>query len=107
MGWFLTGESRFYRTQDGTFGRLTPNRLFHGGNPFSRGSDGGALEFTARVSKLDLNSGAITGGEMRDFSVGMNWYLNETSRLMVNVIQSKLLDVGRANLLLLRYQFNP
>jgi phosphate-selective porin OprO/OprP len=107
MGWFLTGESRFYRTQDGTFGRITPNRLFHGGNPFGRGDDGGALEFTGRVSTLDLNSGPITGGEISDVSVGMNWYLNQTSRLMLNVIRSDVQDVGTADLVLLRFQFNP
>lgn len=107
MGWFLTGESKFYRTQDGKFGRITPNRLFEGGNPFTGRGDGGALEFTGRVSTLDLNSGPISGGEITDVSVGMNWYLNQSSRFMLNVIRSDVKNVGTADLVLLRYQFNP
>jgi phosphate-selective porin OprO/OprP len=106
-GWFLTGENRFYRAQDGTFGRLTPNALFRGGNPFSGKGDGGALEITGRFSTLDLNSGAITGGEMQDISVGLNWYLTQASRLMVNYIHSDVKDVGKANIVLFRFQFSP
>ena len=102
-----TGESRFYRTQDGTFGRLTPNRLFRGGNPFTGRGVGGALEVTGRYSTLDLNSGPIAGGEMYDISLGLNWYLNQTSRFMLNVIRSDVQNVGTADLVLLRFQFNP
>jgi phosphate-selective porin OprO/OprP len=107
VGWFLTGESRFYRTFDATFGRLTPNTLFKGQNPFSRNKNGGAVEFVGRYSTLDLNSGVIQGGEMRDLTLGMNWYLSSSSRFMVNWVRSKLVDVGVANIFLLRYEFKP
>jgi phosphate-selective porin OprO/OprP len=106
-GRFLTGESRFYRTHEGSFGRLTPNRLFHGGNPFKGKGDGGALEITGRYSTLDLNGGAITGGEMHNLTLGLNWYLSAASRFMLNYIYSDVRDVGSANLLLIRFQFNP
>jgi phosphate-selective porin OprO/OprP len=106
-GWFATGESRYYFAQEGVFGRTRPNRPFRGGNPFRKDSNGGAIEFVARVSSLDLNDGYVTGGEMRDFSVGVNWYHSQTSRLMANYIYSKVEGVGHANILLLRYQFNP
>jgi len=107
VGYFWTGENRFYKTADGTFGRLTPNRLFKGGNPFTKKGNGGALEFTARVSALDLNDGLVSGGAMKNYSVGMNWFLTETSQFMLNLIRSDVEDLGAANLLLLRYQFNP
>jgi phosphate-selective porin OprO/OprP len=106
-GWFLTGESRGYVPESGTFGRLIPNRLFHGGNPFGRGSDGGAVEFVGRFSTLDLDDGLISGGEMVDVSVGLNWYLSHASRITFNYIHSHLRNVGSANLILLRYQYNP
>jgi phosphate-selective porin OprO/OprP len=106
-GWFLTGESRFYQPEDAVFGRLIPHRLFRGGNPFRRGADGGALEFVGRVSTIDLNGGLISGGEMTDVSLGVNWYLSHSSRFDFNYVHSYLRGVGRANLFLFRYQYNP
>jgi phosphate-selective porin OprO/OprP len=106
-GWFLTGESRFYRTQDGVFGRVAPNRLFKGGNPFTGKGEGGAIELTGRYSAVDLSDGAILGGQMTDVSLGINWYMTGTSRVMFNYIHSNVTDVGSANVFLLRYQFNP
>ena len=106
-GWFLTGESRFYRRLDATFGRITPNRLFRGGNPFKAGSNGGAIEVTGRISGLDLNEGRVRGGEMADLSLGMNWYLNQQVRFMLNLIHSDVQNVGRANFVLVRFQYNP
>jgi len=107
MGWFLTGESRLYQTDEAIFGRVTPNKLFHGGNPFTGKGDGGAIEITGRYSTLDLNSGTISGGEMQDVSLGLNWYLTQASRLMLNYIHSEVQDVGNADLVLIRFQFNP
>ena len=107
VGWFLTGEHRFYVTEEAAFGRLTPTRLFRGGNPFRKGSKGGALEFVGRASTTDLNDGPVQGGELRNFSLGMNWYLSQESRVSLNYVHSCLLDSGRANIVLLRYQYNP
>jgi len=106
-GWFLTGESRFYVPAEGAFGRLTPTRLYRGGNPFQRNSDSGALEVVGRISSVDLDSGPVRGGRMRDFSVGLNWYLSQTQRVSVNYVHSHVIDSGRANLFLFRYQYNP
>ena len=44
---------------------------------------------------------------MKNYSVGMNWFLNETNQFMLNLIRSDVKDLGAANLVLLRYQFNP
>ena len=107
LGYFITGESRFYRNVDGVFGRLTPNRLFHGGNPFTGKGDGGALEVTGRYSYIDLNDAPVFGGQLEDLSLGMNWYLSQSSRVMFNYVHANRVHVGRANIFLLRYQFNP
>lgn len=106
-GWFLTGEHRFYVTEAAAFGRLTPTRLFRGGNPFRKGSQGGALELIGRASTTDLNDGPVQGGELRNFSLGMNWYLSQVNRISLNYVHSYLVDSGRANIVLLRFQFNP
>lgn len=106
-GYFLTGEHRLYETPEATFGRLIPNRLFRGGNPFTGKGDGGAIEVTGRLSSLDLNSGATSAGDMRDITVGMNWYVSHTTRVMFNYVRSTLVNVGTGNIFLLRFQFNP
>jgi phosphate-selective porin OprO/OprP len=107
VGYFITGESRAYDATQGAFFRLTPNRLFHGGNPFTRHGDCGALEVTGRYSGLDLNDALVSGGRMTDLSLGMNWYTSQTSRFMLNYIRSELRGMGIANIALVRYQFNP
>ena len=43
---------------------------------------------------------------MRDFSLGLNWHLSQTQRFSINYIHSNLIDVGRGNLLLVRYHVN-
>ncbi|MCZ6650673.1 MAG: porin [Acidobacteria bacterium] len=107
-GWFLTGESRPYRKRDSSFGRLEPIRPFRaGGNPFKKKSDGGALELAARVSTIDLSDGPVQGGRMLNLSLGINWYLTRANRLTANYIRSRVEDEGYANIVLIRYQFNP
>lgn len=106
-GWFLTGEHRLYVPEEAAFGRLTPTQLFRGGNPFRKGSKGGALEFVGRASTTDLNDGLVQGGELRNFSFGMNWYTSQINRVSLNYVHSYLRDIGRANIVLLRFQYNP
>jgi len=96
-------------TEEAAFGRVTPLRLFRGGNPFKKKPEkgGGALQVVGRVSTTDLSDGPVQGGELQNFSVGMNWYLSEVNRISVNYVNSLLLDVGRANIVLIRLQYNP
>ncbi|MDZ7736879.1 MAG: porin [Gammaproteobacteria bacterium] len=74
--YFLTGESRPY--SKGTFSRVKPNSKFNldGGT--------GAWEIAVRYSNLDLNDGPIMGGEMKNTTVGLNWYFNPYARMMLN-----------------------
>jgi phosphate-selective porin len=106
VGWFLTGESRPYQTDSGTFGRLLPNTKYGGGNPFKK-KNGGAWEVTGRISYLDLNDGMISGGELVDFSAGLSWYINATSKVMLNYIYAQPENQGAANIVVLRVQYNP
>jgi phosphate-selective porin OprO and OprP len=86
--YFLTGESRAYSPASGTFGRV---RVAH-----PRGKDGGcgAWEVGLRASTLDLNSeaghtsaGGGDGGRVDSYTAGVNWYLNDYTRVMLNYIR--------------------
>jgi phosphate-selective porin OprO/OprP len=86
--YFLTGEYRKYSTKSGTFSRVKPK------NNFSWGKGIGAIELTARYSHLDLNDEAIRGGKLDDITLGINWYLNPNTRIMLNYVHA---DVDQAN----------
>ena len=104
VGWFLTGEHHSYDTEMGVFSRVIPKEDSHG---LFRKHPGGGLELTGRISNVDLNDGGLNGGQMVDFSFGVNWYINGTSAVKFNYIHSNVKDRGHANILLLRYQFRP
>ena len=74
VSWFVTGESRPYK-RDGTFGRIQPRHK------------SGAVELAARYSVLDLNSGSISAGKEEDTTLGLNWYINDHVRIMVNYVK--------------------
>ena len=59
-GWFITGESRPYRK--GKFDRIKPL------------GDAGAWEVAIRASHLDLNDGAVSGGEEDNLGLAVSWY---------------------------------
>jgi phosphate-selective porin OprO/OprP len=105
-GFFLTGDVRPYATDHAVFGRLIPTGSYRKGSPFRR-SKAGAWEVSARLSNVDLNDAGIEGGSLTDLSLGLNWYPNATSRLLVNYIRARTEEGGRANIGLLRYQYRP
>jgi phosphate-selective porin OprO and OprP len=104
---FVTGESRPYKSSTGVFDRVRPAANF-------LGSEGGrgAIELTVRYSHLDLNDNAIYGGIESDITGGVNWYLNPNMRIMLNYVYANVKDVGAAtfdgkeSLLLMRFQFD-
>ncbi len=104
VSWFLTGEHKSYDINMGVFSRVIPKQESRG---LFRKKPGGGLELTGRISNVDLVDGSVNGGEMVDFSFGVNWYLSATSAVKFNYINSNVKDRGRANILALRYQFRP
>jgi len=89
--YFLTGESRPYKPEAGTFSRVKPRTNFH---PAQGGL--GAWEVALRYSRLDLTDESIRGGEMSDVTFGLNWYLNPSVRFMFNYVNSDLDDRAAA-----------
>jgi phosphate-selective porin OprO and OprP len=76
---FLTGEHRPYDKFGGVFGKVNPKRNFT-----LRKGGAGAWEVAARYSQLDLGDDFFLGGEERNWTLGLNWYLNPQIRLMLN-----------------------
>ncbi len=99
-GYFFTGEHRPYTLKQAGFGRLKPKRIF------GKDGGGGAWEIAARYSTLDLNDRAIGGGELDDFTLAINWYLNPVTRLQFNYVTADLQDVGDADFMLVRMQID-
>ena len=106
VGWFLTGESKPYRTNSGTFQRLSPQAKYTKGNPF-RKRNGGAWELVGRLSRVDLTSGLVEGGELTDISGALSWYINATTRIELNYIYASPKNQGSASIFLLRVQYQP
>lgn len=77
--WVITGERQRYSVGTGTFGEVRPNN----DNWF------GAWELAARYSTLDLTDGAVAGGEEKNFTVGVNWYVNRNVRVSANYVDAK------------------
>ena len=67
ISYFLTGESKSYHVRNGAANRLKPRKPFHWD-----GSGLGAWEIAAGYDYIDMNSGAIKGGEMDMFRFGLN-----------------------------------
>ena len=93
--YFLTGESRSY--DQGEFGKIKPR------------AQAGAWELTTRYSVLDAQDND-SGVKATNVTIGINYYVNQQIRLMVNSINTKLTkavssDTGNAFSFRLQYDF--
>jgi phosphate-selective porin OprO/OprP len=106
IGWFLTGESRPYRTNSGVFDRRRPTTKYSKGNPFKK-KNGGGWEVVGRLSRIDLTDGLVEGGEMTDISAALAWYPNATTRIQLNYVRASPKTRGVAHIFLLRLRYQP
>jgi phosphate-selective porin OprO/OprP len=83
--YFLSGEVQEYLRREGVFGRVEPinNYRVRKGEP-RVGS--GAWQIGARFSYLDLNNSGGQGGQVYDWTFGLNWLLNPNMRMQFNYI---------------------
>ncbi len=73
VSWFPGGEFRPY--ENGTFGRARATR---------------AWEFGIRFSSIDLDDGVFNGGEEKNITLGVNYYVNPQLRFMANYIHADI-----------------
>ena len=50
----------------------------------------GGWKVAARYSYIDLNSKDITGGRLKDMTLGLNWYVNNYSKIQFNYVRAFL-----------------
>jgi phosphate-selective porin OprO/OprP len=90
VSYFLSGESRPYKSSYAGFSRVKPNNNY--------GPNGkGAIELVARISKMDLSNAAGgiqfgQGGSLDCKTIGVNWYLNPNTRVMFNYVMGELAE---------------
>jgi phosphate-selective porin OprO/OprP len=77
--WIITGERQRYSLGGGTFGEIRPDK----------DSPLGAWEVAARYSTLDLTDGGVFGGEQKNWTVAVNWYVNRNIRVSANYVDAK------------------
>ena len=103
VSYFLTGESRPYKSSYAGFSRVKPNNNY--------GSNGnGAIELVARISKMDLSN--AEKGILDSKTIGVNWYLNPNTRVMFNYVMGELAEsdefaiVTQENAIMMRVQLD-
>jgi len=78
-GWLITGEKPGFSARSGVWGTTRVAR------PVTDGGIG-AWELAARWDKYDFTD-AARGGEGDSWTLGLNWYLNNWSRVMFNYVR--------------------
>lgn len=101
VSYFITGEHKNYKGSYEGFGRVTPRKNF---NLKDKGA--GAWEIAFRYSNTDLTDIHNVGGKLHDMALGLNWYLNPVTRLMINHVWVNIEDQGNANILQGRLQID-
>jgi phosphate-selective porin OprO/OprP len=96
--YFLTGEHRKYKQTAGAFSRVSPRE------DFDMKGGLGAWEVGVRYSWVDLDDNIVSGGELDDITVGLNWHLNPNVRVMLNYVRADLDGVGDADIFQTRFQ---
>ncbi len=99
VSYFLTGESKKFKSSYAGFDRLSPK------NNYGK-SGSGAWEIALRYSNSDLNNRDIYGGEQTDVTLGLNWYLNPSTRFMVNNVFADVKNKGKATIFQFRFQID-
>ncbi|MEM7355418.1 MAG: porin [Acidobacteriota bacterium] len=98
FGYFFGDDYKRFKTSGGVFDRQKPSENW--------GKDGGrgAWEVAFRYSTIDLDDGAISGGQEDNWTIGVNWYPNPATRLMINLVHADVDNVGEADFFLVRWQ---
>ena len=97
LAWTITGESHKYKPETGAYGGISPDHPVD----LTEGSYG-AWELAARVSYVGLDDNfvtgqsvaavpsAVSGGDQLNYTAGINWYVNNNMRFMLNYVHSNI-----------------
>ena len=87
--WNITGESHNYSNSAGTFGWIKPN------NKFTSSGGLGAWQVGVRLSDFDGSDFTQAAGKTTkatSMTYGLNWYVNDNVRFMLNYVETKYID---------------
>ncbi|MBL6665056.1 MAG: hypothetical protein ISQ34_04340 [Rickettsiales bacterium] len=76
LSYFLTGHKYKYNFQTGGINEILNQK--------------GAIELVTRYSKVDLNYKNIRGGKLNSYDLGVNYYVNNNVKIMLNYIYNDL-----------------
>ncbi|HIG32983.1 MAG TPA: hypothetical protein EYQ09_06075 [Flavobacteriales bacterium] len=102
VSYFLTGESRSYKSSLAGFGRVKPNNNYGANGAIN---EWGALEVAARFSAINSQE----YGSLEDITFGLNWYLNPNTRVMLNYVMGEMTnetEVITENAVMMRVQLD-
>jgi len=85
--YMLTGEHKAYERNRGSFTRQVPFENFflvktENGRCWGRG----AWQVGFRYAFLNLTDNGINGGQIQDFTLGLNWFLNPNMKVQWNLV---------------------
>lgn len=89
--YFLIGGKRSYDVADNTFSDISLDKP-------------DALELALRYSQIKLLDNPQTYSKMSDISLGLNYYLSESTRLMMNYVFSRIAEQHHVQVLQFRLQ---
>lgn len=90
LGWTITGENRPLNLKNGTFGRPKVAKNIHDGGV-------GLWQIAARYDFIDLTADGLLGGEQDTYLLGISWYPNRYTRLMLNYSHSEISGLDSAD----------
>ena len=100
IGWIFDPDYHHpYKNADAKLDRVKVKD----GDRFRQGG-WGVWEVVARYSTLDLTDGTVAGGELEDWTLGLNGYLFSNVRTSFNYVHADLDGVGEADALQMRFQ---
>ena len=92
--YFLTGEHRAYDKKAASFGRVIPLRNSRWCPQDCSEGGWGAWQVLARYSNLDLTDAGINGGQVQDYTAGVNWFLNPNMKIQANYVATDRDSLG-------------
>lgn len=96
--YFLKGGQRRYNKNSNRFSDISVQKRKE------KGKLGNAWEIAARISRINIASSEKDIDHMTDATIGLNWYFNSNSRLMMNYVISVMQQDLFANSLQFRMQ---
>ncbi len=100
----ITGESKGYNRSKANFSRPTPEANYGDG-------DGqGMLEAVLAYDEFDNDrhgsTSVVTGSEVDQWTVGLNWWLNPNTKVAINYFDSRIHGIGDLDGVVMRFQID-